>query len=89
MGLEMVEIVLCLEKYFQAQIPDSAASQCNTVVDLQQVIIDLLVLQGMPRTDGLRQEVWQGMMSVLRIQGYDTGSIVPDSRWVGDITDYG
>lgn len=89
MGLEMVEIVMCLEEYFHVEIPDSAASRSNTVADLHQVIIDLLVLQGMPLTDGLRQEVWQGVMSVLKIQGYSIEDVQPDSKWIGDITKYG
>ena len=85
MGLETVEIVMDLEDWFQIHISDSAASACITVGDTQQLIVDLLKEQHRATPD-VQREVWDGMMAVLRRNGYSVESIRPGSKWIGDIT---
>jgi len=89
MGLETVEIVLAMERSFYVPIPDSAASKCVTVADLQQVLVDQLVATGKVRCDDLEHEVWDGMMVVLARLGYATNRIRAESKWIGDITKFG
>jgi hypothetical protein len=89
MGLETVEIVMDMEDRFQIHIPDAAASNCYTVADLQNIIVDLLAAKGKTPDDQLRQEVWDGMMKVLARNRYPVERIRPDSKWIGDITKYG
>ncbi len=89
MGLETVEIVMGMEDHFRIHIPDAAASNCNTVADLQNVIVNLLAAQGKPSNDQLRREVWDGMMKVLARNRYPVDRIRPESKWIGDITKYG
>jgi hypothetical protein len=89
MGLETVEIVMSLEDYFHIEIPDSAASSCITVSDLQQVVVDLLANQGRVQGEELQNEVWKGMITVLAKEGYPVNRILPESKWIGDITKNG
>lgn len=90
MGLDTVEILMEVEEDFGISVPDSVASNCITVRDLQVVIIDLLVAKGRERWPELEQEVWMGLVTIVTEQmGMDTEAVRPESRWVGDITKYG
>ena len=89
MGLETVELLMDLEDYFHIRVPDEAASNALTVADLQAVIVGLLVQKGRTNSEETRREVWDGMMHVLEQEGYDVKQIRPDSKWIGDITQYG
>lgn len=89
MGLETVEILMDLEDFFAISIPDSLASACVTVADLQAVIVKILAERGTRDCDETRQMVWDGMMSVLEENGIDVRQVHPDSKWIGDITQYG
>ena len=89
MGLETVEILLSVEEHFRISVPDASWTECVTVADLQNLVVELLVAQGRVRSEFLRREVWDGILTVLRQEGYDVARIRPDSTWVGDITKYG
>jgi len=89
MGLETVEILMDLEDFFQLKIPDSLASPCVTVADLQAVIVRLLVERGARDDEETWRRVWAGIITVLWGEGYDVAKIRPDSIWIGDITAYG
>lgn len=89
MGLETVELLMDFEDLFQVKIPDSLASGCVTVADLQAVIIRLLVERGARDTEETRRRVWDGIIAVLMRNGYDIAKVRPDSTWIGDITLHG
>ncbi|MDB5321640.1 MAG: hypothetical protein JWN40_3271 [Phycisphaerales bacterium] len=90
MGLETVEIVMDLEDYFKVEIPDSRASACVTVAELQDVIVDLLVASGRDRSPELSQFVWDGIVQVLKSgKCIPRDGVRPDSKWIGDITTHG
>lgn len=89
MGLETVEILMDLEGFFQLKIPDSLASSCVTVAELQAVIVRLLVEHGASDDEETRKRVWAGIITVLWGGGYNVAKIRPDSKWIGDITAYG
>ncbi len=42
MGLEQVELVMCLEERFRVRIPDEIASRCETVADLAAAVLSQL-----------------------------------------------
>jgi hypothetical protein len=87
MGLETVEIVLDIEDRFKISIPDAAASQCNTVIDLQREVIKLLEQRGREAGEQLDREVWEGIVAVIVKQtGIPASKIRPESKWIGDIT---
>ena len=90
MGLQLLEIVMDLEDFFQVRIPDDAASACVTVADLQAEIVKLLLLKA-PRADPeqTRRTVWDDMMKVLARNGYNVSRIRPESKWIGDVTENG
>lgn len=89
MGLETVEILMDLEDFFELKIPDSIASSCVTVADLQTAIVRLLVERGANDDEETRKRAWAGIITVLWGEGYDVAKIRPDSRWIGDVTAHG
>ena len=90
MGLELVEIIMALEERFDVSIPDKVAEHCITVEDLQKAIAELLASKRKCNVDDLLPEVWQGMVQVVVEQmGMKPADIKPESKWVGDITQYG
>ena len=89
MGLETVEFVMDAEDYFHVRVPDAAAAKCITVDDFLKVIVELLGAQGREQNETLQREVWEGLITIFADNGYDVTEIRPESRWVGDITDYG
>ena len=78
-----------MEDQFQVKIPDAGASKCVTVADLQNLIVSILIVQGRQPSESLQSEVWEDMMAVLAQNRYPVNQIVPQSKWVGDITRYG
>jgi hypothetical protein len=90
MGLDTVEILMKVEKRFGIAVPDQVASNCITVADLQNVIVDLLVNQGRVRSRELEAEVYRDLVIIIVDQmGMHASDVRHDSRWIGDITDYG
>ncbi|HEY1923214.1 MAG TPA: acyl carrier protein [Tepidisphaeraceae bacterium] len=90
MGLEAVEIIMDVEDHFKVSVPDSVASKCLTVADLQRELILLLQQQGRQPSEELDREVYEGIVAIVVKQtGIPTSKIKPESRWIGDITKYG
>src|SRR5690349_9982085 len=90
MGLEMVEIVMKVEDHFGVSVPDEVASKCVTVADLQRAVVDLLVRKGVARSPDLEAAVYVDLVRIIVDQtGMNETDIKPESKWVGDITDYG
>lgn len=90
MGLQTVEIVLALEDRFIVSIPDKVAERCITVGDLQKAIANLLASRRTCSVDDVLPEVWEGMVQVVAEQmDMNPSDIKPESKWVGDITQYG
>lgn len=87
MGLEMVELVMDIEDRFGVDILDHQASTIETVGQMQDVIVELLIAKGQADRPELRDEVWHGIVEIVADQmGIDRSQIKPESRWVGDIT---
>jgi hypothetical protein len=59
------------------------------VDDFLKVIVALLEAKRREQNEALRREVWEGLITIFADNGYDVTGIRPESRWVGDITDYG
>lgn len=90
MGLQVIEIILALEKHFGVRIPDEVAEQCLTVGAMQNAFAELLAHKRKCNADALQAEVWQGMVKVVADEmGMNPCDIKPESKWVGDITKYG
>ena len=90
MGLEMVSIIMEVEDHFGISVPDEVASNCVTVADLQRVVVDSLVQKGRARSADLEAEVYDDLVKIIVDQtGMKAPDIRPESRWVGDITEYG
>jgi hypothetical protein len=90
MGLQLVEIVLAIEKHFGVSIPDDDAGQAVTVGSMQMLICELLAERRKVPVDDLKQEVWDGLIAVVSDQmGIKPCEIRPESKWVGDITRHG
>ncbi|MBX3354250.1 MAG: hypothetical protein KF724_00955 [Phycisphaeraceae bacterium] len=90
MGLETVEILLHVEDHFGITVPGEVASKCETVGDLQRVIVQLLVAKGRPRSAELEAEALRDIVMIsAKVTGNDPITFRPESRWVGDVTKYG
>jgi hypothetical protein len=90
MGLETVEIVIDIEAHFGVAIPDEVVTKAVTVGDLHAGLVDLLVRNGRPRGAELEEEVYLEMVIVIAVRtGIDVSRIRSESRWVGEITEYG
>lgn len=90
MGLETVEIIMEVEDHFGVSVPDAVASNCVTVADLHRVVVELLVEKGRTRSAELDAEVHAELVSIIVDQtGLKASDVRPESKWVGDITDYG
>ena len=90
MGLETVEILMEVEDRFGVSVPDEVASNCVTVADLQRVLVDLLVRKGRARSADLDDEVYRDLVRIIVDQtGLKASEVRPESKWVGDVTDYG
>jgi acyl carrier protein len=90
MGLETVEIVIEIQDHFAISLPDAVASKCETVTDLQKVVVELLVQEGRTRSRELDSEVFRDLVKISAdVTGNDPATIRPESRWLGDITKYG
>jgi acyl carrier protein len=90
MGLETVEIIMKVEDHFGINVGDEVASRCVTVADLQAVIVNLLAAKGRPRSPELKAEVYADLVKIIAEQtSMKASDIRPDSKWVGDITDFG
>jgi acyl carrier protein len=86
-GLELVEIVMDLEDHFAISLPDDVVSRCNTVADLQQAILRVLVAGGTVPSAELDDRVFEGLVRVIaKRMRLDPAQICPDSTLVGDIT---
>jgi hypothetical protein len=87
MGLDTVEILIEVERHFGVEIDDDTASKCITVGDLQDVVVNLLVQKGRPRSTELRDEVFHALVQISVDQmGIDPAEVRPESRWTGDVT---
>ena len=90
MGLESVEIIMEVEDHFGVSVPDEVASNCFTVADLRRVLVELLVRKGRPRSADLEAEVYRDLVKIIVDQtGLKASDVRPESKWIGDITDYG
>ena len=90
MGLETVEILMEVEDHFDVSVPDEVAANCVTVADLQRVLVDLLVRKGRARPADLDDEVYRDLVRIIVDQtGLKASEVRPESKWVGDVTDYG
>ena len=90
MGLETVEIGLEVEDRFGITLTDEVASRCVIVADLQRAIVEQLVAKGGQPSPELEAEVLREIIRIgAKITGRDPATIRPESRWVGDVTEYG
>ena len=90
MGLELVEIVMDLEDHFAISLPDDVVSRCNTVADLQQAILRVVVAGGTVPSAELDDRVFEGLVRMIEKRTrLDPAHIRPESTLVGDITKYG
>ena len=90
MGLETVEIIMEVEDHFGIHVPDEVASNCITVADFHEVIVEMLVAKGRVRSAELEAEVFEALVRIsTEITRGDPASIRPESRWVGEVTTHG
>ena len=80
MGLALVEIVMAIEDHFGIELPDAVVANCDTVFDLQRVIVAALVEASVPSAD-LDAHVYQGLTAIIvEVTGVAPGEIRPETR---------
>jgi len=90
MGLDTVEILMEIEERFNVSVPDDLAGGIETVGQMRDEVVRLLVAAGREESAELRQEVWDGIVAATaEVMVMDPALIRPESTWVGDITKYG
>ena len=88
MGLDIVEMVIAVEKEFHFDIPDAAASQLRSVGDLYWYVREHA--PELPRREAMESQaddpVWTRLLEVIEHEsGVARAKLVPEARFVEDL----
>ena len=84
MGLDTVELVMEIEKEFELEIPDEAASNISTVGEMHSWLLTELQRLGRPKVDSA--QVYGRLRELICHQlGVKPEAVVPSARFVKDL----